>query len=119
MPVGGKYVLLRNERNEWELPGGKLEPGEDPIPCVVREIREELSLDVTAGDLLDCWRYQITPTVEVLIVTYGTIYRGSDLPKISHEHKELRLFGVDDLPGLNMPIEYMDSIRRWHAMLTR
>jgi len=27
---GGKVLLLRNERDEWELPGGKLEPGEDP-----------------------------------------------------------------------------------------
>ena len=25
---GGKIVLLENERNEWELPGGRLEPGE-------------------------------------------------------------------------------------------
>jgi ADP-ribose pyrophosphatase YjhB (NUDIX family) len=26
---GGKVLLLRNERDEWELPGGKLEVGED------------------------------------------------------------------------------------------
>ena len=29
-------VLLENERAEWELPGGKLELGEDPAGCVVR-----------------------------------------------------------------------------------
>jgi hypothetical protein len=33
-------VLLRNERDEWELPGGKLEPGESPAACLVREIEE-------------------------------------------------------------------------------
>ena len=38
---GGKVLLLRNERDEWELPGGKLEVGEDPADCVVREITEE------------------------------------------------------------------------------
>ena len=27
----GKVLLLENERNEWELPGGKLEVGEDPM----------------------------------------------------------------------------------------
>ena len=27
---GGKVLLLENERSEWELPGGKLEVGEDP-----------------------------------------------------------------------------------------
>jgi 8-oxo-dGTP pyrophosphatase MutT (NUDIX family) len=34
----GLVLLLRNERDEWELPGGKLDLGEDPAACVVREI---------------------------------------------------------------------------------
>ena len=33
-----QVVLLHNERHEWELPGGKLEPDESPEQCVVREI---------------------------------------------------------------------------------
>jgi hypothetical protein len=37
----GRVLLLRNERDEWELPGGKLELGEDPASCVAREITEE------------------------------------------------------------------------------
>jgi 8-oxo-dGTP pyrophosphatase MutT (NUDIX family) len=30
---GGAVVLLENERDEWELPGGRLEPGETPRPA--------------------------------------------------------------------------------------
>ena len=37
----GRALLLENERAEWELPGGKLELGEDPPECVVREIAED------------------------------------------------------------------------------
>ena len=38
----GQVALLENERGEWELPGGRVEPGEDPAACLVREFAEEL-----------------------------------------------------------------------------
>jgi len=33
---GGRVLLLRNERDEWELPGGKLDLGEEPPDCLAR-----------------------------------------------------------------------------------
>lgn len=117
--IGESFVLLKNERDEWELPGGKLENGEDPRACLTREIAEELSLEVSVADLLDCWLYRIHPGVEVVIVTYGTLYRGKARPQVSSEHKEVGLFTIEQLDALRMPAGYVPSIRRWHALRDR
>jgi 8-oxo-dGTP pyrophosphatase MutT (NUDIX family) len=108
-----RVILLRNERNEWELPGGKLELGEAPEDCCAREILEELSLAVTVDRLLDCWVYDILGRVKVLIVTYGCTLGSAGPIAISSEHKEVGLFGVQELGRLPMPEGYRASVRSW------
>ncbi len=113
----GKVLLLENERNEWELPGGKLELGEDPADCVVREISEETGWQVTAGPLLDCWQYHIREGRDVVIVTYGCHVLSTDPPVVSSEHKQAGLFALDEVPELVMPDGYRRSIAAWFACL--
>jgi 8-oxo-dGTP pyrophosphatase MutT (NUDIX family) len=113
----GKVLLLENERNEWELPGGKLELGEDPPDCVVREISEETGWQVTAGPLLDCWQYHIRQGSDVVIVTYGCYVRSIDPPVISNEHKRAGLFAPGQVPELVMPDGYKRSVAAWLARL--
>jgi 8-oxo-dGTP pyrophosphatase MutT (NUDIX family) len=105
-------VLLRNEREEWELPGGKLESGESPEECLRREVREELSLEVEARRLLDSWVYQVLPTSEVLIVTYGCLVVGGTI-QLSNEHQAVGAFRLDQLGRLRLPDGYRASIASW------
>jgi 8-oxo-dGTP pyrophosphatase MutT (NUDIX family) len=111
----GRLLLLRNERDEWELPGGKLELGEDPAACVAREIAEEVGWQVTTGPLLDVWQYHIRDRVDVLIVTYGCHTAADADPVVSHEHKEVGLFTKTEAAALRMPDGYKKSITTWWA----
>lgn len=50
----GKILIARRKQGKklglkWEFPGGKLEPGESVEECIVREIKEELNLDITVN----------------------------------------------------------------------
>lgn len=53
----GRILLARRAPGEklagyWELPGGKIEAGEGPQQCLERELLEELSMTVVAGEVL-------------------------------------------------------------------
>ncbi len=113
----GRVLLLRNERDEWELPGGKLDIDEDPRTCLVREIAEEVGWSVTAGPILDAWQYHIRDDIDVLIVTYGCHPFSNTEPVVSHEHKEVGLFTEPEIPALPMPDGYKRSIAAWYAQL--
>ncbi|MGP9682303.1 NUDIX domain-containing protein [Brachybacterium sp. AOP3-A1-3] len=49
----GRFVVEKpNYRDHWLLPGGGVDPGEDPRLCAQREVAEELGLDVEVGRVL-------------------------------------------------------------------
>lgn len=108
----GEVVLLMNERDEWELPGGRIEVGENSAQCLAREIREELSLEVTIGAPLDTYLFEVIPGKHVFIATYGCTLEGAFNPRISHEHTRVGLFAPGALPS-NLPAGYRASIGTW------
>ncbi|MGH3624557.1 MAG: NUDIX hydrolase [Sciscionella sp.] len=114
----GRVLLLRNDRAEWELPGGRIELGETPEECVTREIAEETQWHVSTGPILDAWMYYIAvASMNLFIVTYGCYSDTESGPVLSHEHNDIGLFTEDEVTALPMPDGYKRSIAAWYRHL--
>ena len=111
--VEGGVVLVRNPRDEWELPGGRAEPGETPESALIREFEEELAIRVNVVAHIDTYLFEVVPNRNVRIVTYGCTLAGAFAPRISEEHSEYRICPVGELAALPLPAGYRRSIERW------
>jgi 8-oxo-dGTP diphosphatase len=87
--MAGDQVLV-TQRSEhmphplkWEFPGGKLKPGETPEACLVREIREELGVEISVLQLLPSVRHRYIDSYIKLIPFVCTIRQG-DIDLIEH-----------------------------------
>jgi 8-oxo-dGTP pyrophosphatase MutT (NUDIX family) len=105
-----EVLFLRNDRNGWELPGGRPEAGETPVECLSREIREETGLDVEVGSCLHNGVLTILPphtrsATDVLISAYACHLKNpadaDACVALSDEHKAAAWIRVEDLAQMS------------------
>jgi len=111
--VEGKVVLVRNERDEWELPGGRMDAGETQQQTLVREFEEELGIQIEPQGVIDSYAFEVVPAKFVSIVTYGCRLHGEFRPVLSGEHTAFGLHALADLDRIPLPAGYARSIRTW------
>ncbi len=111
--VEGGVVLVRNPRDEWELPGGRADPGETPEATLAREFAEELAIEVRVEAPIDSYVFEVIPDRNVRIVTYGCRLSGDFDPRISDEHTGYCVQPVEKLDDLRLPPGYRQSVRSW------
>lgn len=105
-----RVVVLRNERDEWELPGGRLEAGDaTPQAALRREFLEELGIEVEVGTLVDSWIYDVAGK-RVFIVTYAVSGRRPAMLEHSDEHTGVALLARHELEKAPIPPGYVRSI---------
>ena len=98
---GEKFLILKksnlyNGDGRWELPGGRLEYGEEPLNALSREVWEETGLKIMVKDLLTTWKYTINASEELLGLNY-LCYSDNDFVTLSKEHIEYRWITLNDI----------------------
>ena len=82
----------------WEFPGGKLEAGETEQQALVREIREELSIEILPYDRLEPVVHS-SPDHTILLIPFLCHYNGGVINLL--EHRAYRWATPDELPNFN------------------
>ena len=57
-----RVLLVQHVEGRWQIPGGAIEPGEDPREGAARECLEEAGIDVAIGQVIDVFGGEIYRT---------------------------------------------------------
>ena len=100
----GKFLLAKESNGMWDMLGGGLEHGEDPISCLKREIKEETGLIITSVTTSPLYflagqRYQHKTYVANAV--YKVTFKNLDFTP-SDECQELRFFSVEEARQLKV-----------------
>jgi 8-oxo-dGTP diphosphatase len=113
---GATLLVAQRERppelaGRWELPGGKVAPGETERDALARELAEELGLqagDVAVGDRLG--DDVVLNDTTILRAYRVQLLRGEPHP---HDHRALRWVTTDELPD----VDWVPADRAWLSEL--
>ena len=95
-------------KDKWEFPGGKLEKGESPEDCIVREIKEELDADIRIIKYLSTIEYSY-PTFHLIMHNFICELKSSHMSLLEHEAAKFvdvnELDSIDFLPADKLVLE--------------
>jgi ADP-ribose pyrophosphatase YjhB (NUDIX family) len=93
----GRLLLMRRatqpRHGHWTMPGGFVDLGESVPQAAIREIREELAIEVQLGDLVGVYS---SAKDRIVVVVYAAVALGK--PQVTEEALEVRAFAPNEIP---------------------
>ena len=106
-----RVLCLRNERSEWDLPGGKINFNESVEDCLIREVKEETNLSVTNLSLV-----RVANTffngVPLILIFYSAKIQCESPINISFEHSNYDFFDKSKLNQIKINEEFREIINK-------
>lgn len=99
---------------KWEFPGGKIEAGETPREAVVREIKEELGVEVSAGEAVDTIEYDYPDFHLSMECFWCELLKGEFQLRV---HMNAKWVSADELGDMDWLEADKDLIRKIAEML--
>ncbi|MGH3390098.1 MAG: NUDIX domain-containing protein [Actinomadura sp.] len=103
----GRLLVALHEDGHWAPPGGAVEPDERPVEAVVREVQEEVGLDIGVRGLIGTYggpecrvRYLNGDQVAYVITAYACEVRGGRLVPDGDEISAARFVSADEIGTL-------------------
>ena len=97
----------------WEFPGGKIEDGETLQEALVREVREELDVEILVGDLIDTIEYDYPDFHLSLNCFWAGIVSGNLTLKEHQDAKWLSKDELDSVEWLPADITLIEQIKQY------
>jgi ADP-ribose pyrophosphatase YjhB (NUDIX family) len=99
----------------WDLPGGFLNEGEQPLDGLRRELREETGLEIEPTEFFGTWIEDYTGRKVLALTWIASVAAGEAVA--ADDLVELRWFGPDELPApdeLAFPT-FVEILSLWRA----
>ena len=120
---GGRVLLTKRKAGAhlegvWEFPGGKVQSVEDPREALRRELREELGIDVTVGEIVEVTFHRYEDAHKAVLLLFFEAARLPSSPEPSAvDVADFEWASAEGLSPARFPPADVAVLRKVRAML--